>query len=112
MRFFVAVFATVTLAIPALASPVVPLHEIRTVAGETSGRYIVKLKDAKAKSNALAKLSASARTRVTHDWDLIHGFAGNFDAASLDALRRSPDVEYIEEDGVVSIVTTQFVISL
>ena len=103
MRFSTAVLAAVALAIPAFASP---------VKVESNGRYIVKLKNGAARSSALAKLNANARTRVTHEWDLINGFAGTFDAATLDELRKSPDVEYIEEDGIATIVGTQFVVFL
>ena len=100
---FLSVLAVAALAIPAFASP---------VKVESNGRYIVKLKKGAAKANALAKLNANARTRVTHEWDVINGFAGAFDAATLDELRKSPDVEYVEEDGIATIVGTQSVIFL
>lgn len=93
MRFFTAVLAAVTLALPVFASPM--------PRGET--KYIVKLKNSAAKSSVLSKLNAKAR--ITHEWDIIHGFAGNFDSTTLETLRSSPDVEYVEEDGVAHTTT-------
>ncbi|KAJ3000181.1 hypothetical protein NUW54_g6827 [Trametes sanguinea] len=35
--------------------------------------------------------------------NVLHGFAGTFNADALNALRANPDVEYIAEDGIVHI---------
>ena len=37
----------------------------------------------------------------------LHGFAGTLNAGQLNALQHNPDVDYIEQDGVASIMTTQ-----
>jgi hypothetical protein len=76
MRFFTAVFAVATLAVPAFASPTA-MQDVRKYSGETTGRYIVKLKDNADKGNLLANFK-NAKVRVTHEWDLLHGFAGLF----------------------------------
>ena len=102
MRFFAAVFAAVTLAVPALAGP---------IKVDNTGRYIVKLKSGTVRQDALAKLNPNARSRVTHEWSLINGFAGQFDPATVTALRQSPEVEFVEEDQIMNIFGTQLVIS-
>ncbi|PSS34004.1 hypothetical protein PHLCEN_2v1908 [Hermanssonia centrifuga] len=101
---------------PILGAPTAPLIEVQKSAGEAKqGSYIVKLKDHVVKTNHLSWLSQhlGASSAVTHaewDTDFLHGFAGTFSTVALNALRASPDVEYIEEDGVMSInsVVAQF----
>jgi hypothetical protein len=121
---FTPTFAAALFALPILAYPI---HEIKRYSGETTGRYIVKLKDTASKTKVLDNLNA--KQRITHEWDVFHGFAGalklrvlfltrktyictpgNFDEATLDNFRNSPDVEYIEEDGIVHAtgLVTQF----
>jgi len=77
----------------------------------------------------LERLSGTKVT-ITHEWDIINAIAGaepfelssnvgwlilnhqgNFDDESLDAIRKSSDVEHIEEDGIVRISTVQCVSS-
>ena len=41
----------------------------------------------------------SPHSQVTHEWDIIHGFAGNFADADLELLKCHPNVVSIEEDG-------------
>lgn len=86
------------------------LLEVAKYDGETSGRYIVTLKDGVEKTATLDSFSVHKRSgalNVTHEWEIINAFAGDFDDAALEDLRASPDVLSIEEDGVMSIFTTQ-----
>ncbi|KAI0322635.1 serine protease [Amylostereum chailletii] len=106
-----AVFTSLALLVaPILAAPTT-LLEVHSFAGETSGRHIVQLK-ATASKDAHLEWFDSVRTTgssVTHaDWDaeFLNGYAGQFDVATLNMLRASPDVESIEEDGIMH--TTAF----
>ncbi|KAI0322089.1 serine protease [Amylostereum chailletii] len=73
---------------------------------ETSGRHIVQLKETVSKSGHLQWFDRirSGNSRITHaDWEfnVFHGYAGEFDEDTLNALRASPDVKSIEEDSAV-----------
>ncbi|MDY7232793.1 S8 family peptidase [Hyalangium rubrum] len=68
------------------------------------GAYIVKLRDG-AQFSTLGNVMAEVKTR--HQYSIINGFAADLDEKQLDALRRNPMVEYVEEDGVASIDATQ-----
>jgi len=94
--------AAVALAVPAFAVPTT-LHTVQKFDGQTTGRYIVKLKDGVAKSSVLGQVNA----KLTHDWEIINGFATELDAATLNTLRANPAVEYISEDGIMHTMTTQ-----
>ncbi|KAG5633351.1 hypothetical protein DXG03_007539, partial [Asterophora parasitica] len=102
MQFFTAVFAAIALAAPVFAGPA-PLRAVEKFGGKTSGKYIVKLKEGVTKSKVLGQLKNS---KVTHDWSVIHGFAGHLSDDAVNALRASPDVEYIAEDGIVTTFAT------
>ncbi|TFK31791.1 serine protease [Crucibulum laeve] len=105
MRFLTATFAALALlAIPAFASPA-PLRNVESFGGEKTGRFIVKLKDGVSKTSLINQVKKNAT--ITHDWEILNGFAGNLDTDTLNALRASPDVEYIAEDGIMHTMTTQ-----
>ncbi|KAI0791170.1 serine protease [Abortiporus biennis] len=114
MRFFSVAAATLALlAAPIFGAPT-DLKPIEKYQGKVKqGSYIVKLKDNVAKDHHLAWLIQHLNgDSVTHtEWqkDTLNGFAGRFSENTLNLLRSSPDVEYISEDGIVSInaVTTQ-----
>ena len=71
MRFFTTVVPFSLLAISALGA-VTPPHAIERFNGPTTGRFIVKVKDGVSKENLLAKVGAT----VTHNWEILNGFAG------------------------------------
>ncbi|KAK3311946.1 subtilisin-like serine protease precursor [Apodospora peruviana] len=78
-----------------------PLIQARSPAKVVPGKYIVKLKDGitdAAVNKAVGKYTASQVYK-----GVFKGFAGTFDAASLEAIRNLPDVEYVEEDAVFTI---------
>ncbi|KAF9473509.1 serine protease [Pholiota conissans] len=103
MRFISSLFSLALLAVAAVDAAT-PLRVVEKFHGDTSGRYIVKLKDGVSKSSVLAGIKSA---KVTHDWKVINGFAGDLDDAALAALRASPDVEYVSEDGIMHTMTTQ-----
>ncbi|KAG5640866.1 hypothetical protein DXG03_006770 [Asterophora parasitica] len=103
MQFFTAVLAAIALAAPVFAGPA-PLRTVEKFNGKTSGKYIVKLKAGVAKSKVFGQLKNS---KVTHDWSVVHGFAGQLSEDAVNVLRASPDVEYIAEDGIVTTFATQ-----
>ncbi|KIM35761.1 hypothetical protein M413DRAFT_32226 [Hebeloma cylindrosporum] len=102
MRFFTTALSFALLAISALGA-VTPLHTIERFNGATTGRFIVKAKDGVSKDKLLAKVGSS----VTHNWEILNGFAANLDDTTLNFLRASPDVEFVAEDGIMHTMTTQ-----
>lgn len=78
-----------------------------------SKRYIVTLKDNASRATHLSSITnrLSAASRVTHEWDIINGFAGAFAEEDLKVLRGDPRVQSIEEDGTVgtAALVTQYV---
>ncbi|KAG5651131.1 hypothetical protein H0H81_009764 [Sphagnurus paluster] len=103
MQFISAIIAAIALAAPAFAAPTALIHTVQKFEGETTGRYIVKLKDGVAKSTVFG----TKKVKLTHDWTLLNGFASDFDAATLESLRANPNVEYIAEDGIMHTMATQ-----
>ncbi|KAG5639229.1 hypothetical protein H0H81_005303 [Sphagnurus paluster] len=106
MRFFTIVFAAATFASPLLAAPS-PRRgiEIQKFDGQTSGKYIVKVKSGVTRADLFSKLGLN--TTVTHDWKVLNGFAGNLDENTINALRNSQDIEWISEDGIMHTMVTQ-----
>ncbi|KAI0322110.1 serine protease [Amylostereum chailletii] len=75
----------------------------RATDGKTSGRHIITLKETVSKFEHLAHVTTSlaGESNITHgDWEILNGYAGVVDEAALEALRASPDIKAIEEDGV------------
>jgi cerevisin len=102
MRFFVTLSVFVTSALAAVA----PLRTVEKYHGETNGRYIVTLKDGSTKSDLFGQLRLS-KSNITHDWDIVNGFAGHFNADTLNSLRSNPAVESVAEDGIMHAFGTQ-----
>ncbi|KAF8996963.1 serine protease [Cyathus striatus] len=92
----VAVAALSLVAASVLGSPA-SLKVVETFAGEKTGRFIVKLKDGVSKASVINNLNAT----ITHEWDIVNGFAGHLDTNTLNILRASTDVESISEDGIM-----------
>uniref|UniRef100_A0A4Q2D319 Serine protease n=1 Tax=Candolleomyces aberdarensis TaxID=2316362 RepID=A0A4Q2D319_9AGAR len=68
--------------------------------GETSGRYLVLLKEGASRKSLINRLAKEAE--VVYEWDTVcNGFAANLDSVSLALLQTLPEVESIEEDGVM-----------
>ncbi|KAK4225960.1 putative peptidase [Podospora fimiseda] len=84
----------------ALAAPVLQPRGAQAIPGS----YIVKLKDGASDStleNTLKSLKA-VNPEHTYKAGRFKGFAAKLNAANLDAIRKNPNVEYIEQDAVVT----------
>lgn len=68
--------------------------------GGATSNYIVALKRDVDMDTHLDWLrpKLSSRCEITHQYNLIHGFAGKFSEQTISLLRSSPDVEKIEKD--------------
>ncbi|KAH9485655.1 Alkaline serine protease [Psilocybe cubensis] len=103
MQFFTAILLAVSLVLPTTLAAPRPLRAVQRFSGETSGKYIVKFKSGASRKNFIQK--HGLKNKVA-EWDLLNGFAGNFDDAVLDELRLDEDVEYIAEDGIMHTMAT------
>jgi hypothetical protein len=75
MHIFKLAASFAALAAPALAA-VAPLIKVEKFDGETTGRYIIHLKDGVTKSSLFAGISqATACGKVSHEWSIFNGFA-------------------------------------
>ncbi|CAE6444224.1 unnamed protein product [Rhizoctonia solani] len=90
---------------PALSAPtVVPI--IKRAGPVKPNSYIVKLKDDASNEtwSKLAEAMGQSGSSMTHDYrPLMNAFAGNLLGSGLSVLQNSKDVEYIEQDSIVSI---------
>ncbi|KAH8105570.1 serine protease [Phellopilus nigrolimitatus] len=84
---------------------------VQTYSGpKNEGSFIVKLKAGVDKDATLRWLNTRrSGVEITHgSWNstFFHGFAGKFDADTIDVLRANTDVESIHEDGIATIEST------
>ncbi|KAF9522564.1 serine protease [Crepidotus variabilis] len=105
MHFFATSVTLAALAASAIAAAT-PLLPIQTYQGETNGRHVITLKQGASKNGLISK-AALPGNDITHQWDIINGFAGQFNDETLNAFRADPDVESVTEDGIVHIFGTQ-----
>jgi len=92
--------------LPAFSAPS-PLVKVQNAKEPIAGRYIVTLKDGADRQASMGALSrAGGGADITHEWDIINGFAGAFSEAEIEALRSNPDVLSIEQDGLVHTQAT------
>src|SRR5688572_19304295 len=68
------------------------------------GSYIVVLKEGGDPTSVAAVAGVSPRHVYTA---ALNGFSAELNAGQLNALQHNPSVDYIEQDGVASIATTQ-----
>jgi len=78
------------------------------------GRYIVTLKEGVSLATHVSSTQASIAStpsNITHEFDLINGYAGELTEDDLNDLRANPEIASIEEDSIVQTcsVITQFV---
>jgi hypothetical protein len=83
----------------------------------TTGRvnpdsYIVKLKDGASKEASILSLddlvfasgdSESFKEVIYGDWTIINSYVAKLSGAALRAVLADPNIEYVEEDGIVQI---------
>ncbi|KAG9120599.1 subtilisin-like serine protease [Ceratobasidium sp. 392] len=105
MLAFISV-AALAAVIPALAAPTgnVPITKF---AGQVKANsYIIKLKDGVSKdthlNSIISKFTAGSSLQYKYG-DVFHGYAITLKGKDLDLVRQSKDIEFIEEDGIVSI---------
>jgi len=93
--------------LPAFSAPS-PLVKVHNAREPVAGRYIVTLKDGADHQANVDSLSRKidGGSSITHEWDIINGFAGYFSEAEIEDLRSNPDVLSIEEDGIAHIQAT------
>jgi subtilisin family serine protease len=89
-----------------VAAPAVPETAplLSAAAGGVAGSYIVVLRegaDARSVAAIAGVTPAFVYSRV------LNGFAASLNAGQLNALRHHPAVEYVEEDGIVTVGATQ-----
>ena len=73
MRFLAIPIAVTILAASALAVAS-PLHAVEKYHGETTGRFIVQVKQGVSKDSIVQLVDAGSN--VTHNWQNLNGFAG------------------------------------
>lgn len=100
-------------AVPALAAPKTPFVPVIGV-GEPNalpGRYIVVMRegvDHGRAMEALAEARTDAEVVVHFEYDTaLNGFAATLPDRAVQALRRNPNIAYIEADQIITIDTTQ-----
>jgi cerevisin len=81
MRFFTAVFAALAIAAPVFGAPN-NLLTVRKYNGETTGKYIVKLKEGVSASSVTGKL----RKPATHQWEILNAFTGTSNSHFLSSI--------------------------
>ncbi|KAK0652676.1 peptidase S8/S53 domain-containing protein [Cercophora newfieldiana] len=108
MHFTSALLAILPLALaaPATSGPIdkrAPILQARS-GSAIPGKYIVKLKDGASEAALDTAVGKLGKTKANHVFKgKFKGFASSLDAATLSAIQSLPEVEYIEEDAVVSI---------
>lgn len=108
--------ALATLLLPVFAAPS-PLVTVSSVEGAVPGRYIVTLKDGASRAAHVSSIQAtiaSTGSEITHEFNIINGYAGEFSTDALNELRADPDVASIEQEGTCSTsgIKTQCVLPL
>ncbi|KAK3403327.1 peptidase S8/S53 domain-containing protein [Sordaria brevicollis] len=79
-------------------APLIQAHGGRALLG----KYIVKFRDGYADDSTLTK--AAGKHKASHVYKIaFKGFASAFSAASLEEIRKLPEVEYVEEDAIITI---------
>ena len=105
MRRFTPLLAVAVFAAACADSPTGPSEELAPFhpalgANAVYGSYIVVLKDG-ANARSVAAI-AGVRPNLVYT-AALNGFAAELNAGQLNALRRNPNVEYVEADGIASI---------
>ena len=95
--------------LPALAAPS-PLLRISKTRSPVPGKYIVTLRQGQQNSDnitleAFSDTLSSAST-ITHWWEHMNAFAGDFSDDDLEVLRVDSRVDAIEEDGIVTALVS------
>jgi len=100
-------FATLGLFVAASLGAPTSLYSTEGFQRQTTGGYIVSLREGVSRANLIAQIKQNQNTNVTHDFGIINGFAGKFGNETLNNLQANPDVETISEDGIMQTMVTQ-----
>ncbi|KAI1393237.1 peptidase S8/S53 domain-containing protein [Hypoxylon trugodes] len=108
MRSAVA-FALLPLALAAPSKRATPAPVIKPRGAQlVDGKYIVKMKDStKSESIQSSIESVSSDADFVYNSNKFKGFASSLSAEELESLQHNDDVDYIEQDAVVTIKATQ-----
>ncbi|KAK1985826.1 subtilase [Colletotrichum cereale] len=74
-----------------------------------AGKYIVRLKN-EAKTSALQSVMSTFSADADHVYNFgnaLRGFASSLNATEIEKLQNDPDVDFIEQDAIVTIKATQ-----
>lgn len=73
-------------------------------------RYIVVFRDGTRDAPGLARQLVSAHGGTLHHAysHALHGFAATLPPTAVEAMRRNPNVSYVEQDGIATTTTTQY----
>ncbi|KAJ1307126.1 hypothetical protein OPQ81_001244 [Rhizoctonia solani] len=92
--------------LPAFAAPTTNVPISKFAGPVKTNSYIIKLKDGVSKDAHVNKLIAAftAGGKVQYKYgEVFHGYAASLQGKDLDFIRQSSDVEYILEDGIMTI---------
>jgi subtilisin family serine protease len=71
-------------------------------------QYIVVFKDTIATGAAMNRIALqNARSRIDFQYSVINGFAARLADEDLDAIRRNPDVAYVEQDQLMTMAAVR-----
>ncbi|QRV89205.1 proteinase R [Ceratobasidium sp. AG-Ba] len=105
MRVLFISTAALAVILPALGIPTnVPIS--KHAGPVKANSYIIKLKDGVSQDSHITTLvnAITAGGKIEHKYDAVfHGYAASLKGKDLDFIRQSKDVEYIVEDGIVTI---------
>ena len=94
----------------AVDSTMAPLVTV-DAAARIPDQYIVVFKDSvgtKSMNAAMSRISLkNTKSRVDVQFDIIPGFSARLAAEDLDAIRRNPDVAYVEQDQLMHATATK-----
>ncbi|KAH8835576.1 serine protease [Flagelloscypha sp. PMI_526] len=103
---FATSFATLALLVSVVfAAPAPARKQVKRAEATLTGRMIVTLKDGADRSAVMSDVGLVGA--AIDDWEVINAFVIENDDAIVDALLAHDDVLEIEEDGIVTILTTQ-----
>ncbi|KAH7327598.1 peptidase S8/S53 domain-containing protein [Rhizoctonia solani] len=106
MRAVFITAAALAAILPAFGAPTTNVPISKFAGPVKTNSYIIKLKDGVSKDSHVSKLIAAftAGGKVEYKYgEVFHGYAASLKGKDLDFIRQSSDIEYIVEDGIMTI---------